>query len=300
MEFIYYIFIPILLVPILIFLYIIISYLITQVSMLTRKSINKPLKMVVFDLDETLGYFTELGLFWDALENFYGTNLFIDKFIEAVDIFPEFFRPNIFKILDFIHKKQVKKTLYKLIIYTNNQGPKSWVNMISEYMNHKLGYKVFDQIIGAYKVNGKQIEPNRTSHDKSLTDLIRCCKSPPNIEVCFIDDLYHPLMDKDNVYYINIKPYRFSMPLEEMATRYYDKVLKSVKSVSKDDFINHMVTYMKRYNYMVFKKNETEEKTDIIVGKKLLSHLEDFLARKRIVNTRKKKFNPNKSKNTNK
>ena len=27
----------------------------------------KPIKIVVFDLDETLGYFTELGLFWDSL-----------------------------------------------------------------------------------------------------------------------------------------------------------------------------------------------------------------------------------------
>ena len=27
-------------------------------------------KIVVFDLDETLGYFTELGIFWDSLENY--------------------------------------------------------------------------------------------------------------------------------------------------------------------------------------------------------------------------------------
>ena len=29
------------------------------------KNINK--KVVVFDLDETLGYFTEFGIFWDSL-----------------------------------------------------------------------------------------------------------------------------------------------------------------------------------------------------------------------------------------
>ena len=29
---------------------------------------RKPLKIVVFDLDETLGCFVELGMFWDALE----------------------------------------------------------------------------------------------------------------------------------------------------------------------------------------------------------------------------------------
>ena len=28
-------------------------------------------KIVVFDLDETLGYFVEFGMFWDTLKNYY-------------------------------------------------------------------------------------------------------------------------------------------------------------------------------------------------------------------------------------
>ena len=28
------------------------------------------MKIVVFDLDETLGYFTEYGIFWDCLSNY--------------------------------------------------------------------------------------------------------------------------------------------------------------------------------------------------------------------------------------
>jgi phosphoserine phosphatase len=28
------------------------------------------MKIVVFDLDETLGYFTELGIFWDCLKKY--------------------------------------------------------------------------------------------------------------------------------------------------------------------------------------------------------------------------------------
>jgi hypothetical protein len=31
-------------------------------------------KIVVFDLDETLGYFVEFGMFWDALQNFIKQN----------------------------------------------------------------------------------------------------------------------------------------------------------------------------------------------------------------------------------
>lgn len=31
-------------------------------------------KIVVFDLDETLGYFVELGIFWDCLDHFLKEN----------------------------------------------------------------------------------------------------------------------------------------------------------------------------------------------------------------------------------
>jgi len=281
-----------LLIPVLIYSKNILSYVNTHMAQMKEMKstqitqTNKPLKIVAFDLDETLGYFTQISIFWDALENFYGHNLFNDMFFELMDVFPEVFRPNILNILDFLHKKQQRKACYKIFIYTNNQAPKSWVTMLSEYMNKKLGYKIFDYIIAAYKIRGKQIEPKRTSHDKSVTDLIRCTNIPANTEICFIDDLYHPLMDKDNVYYINIKPYHISLPFEEMASRYYDQVL-SKKNINKPFFISSIVAFMKQYNYTVLKKSEEERKVDMIVSKKLLANLEDFLKTNRNPNTRK-------------
>ena len=65
-------------------------------------------KIVVFDLDETLGYFVELGIFWDCLDYFLKEetineiNTIISKqdyFNEILDLFPEFIRPNIVSIL---------------------------------------------------------------------------------------------------------------------------------------------------------------------------------------------------------
>jgi hypothetical protein len=275
-----------LLITVLIFSNNILSYVNTQLAQMKIKK-NKPLKIVVFDLDETIGYFTEISIFWDALEHFYGHNLFADKFFEMLDIFPEAFRPNILHILDVLNKKKMKKSCYKLFIYTNNQGPKSWVNMISDYINTKIGHTVFDYIIAAYKVRGKQIELKRTSHEKSVTDLISCTNIPANTEICFIDDLYHPLMDKENVNYINIKPYRASIPFEEMANRYYDAVLYKTTTIQKTVFVNNMVTFMKQYNYMVLNKSEEEKNVDTIVSKKLLADLDDFLKNNRTPNTRK-------------
>jgi len=269
------------LLPVYIYSKNILSWLNTHIDRMNHKN---PLKIAVFDLDETLGYFTEISIFWDALENYYGRKLTNQKFFEVLDTFPEVFRPNIFKILDFIHKK---KSCHKIFIYTNNQGEKSWVGMISDYISYKNGYNVFDHIIAAYKIRGKLIEPKRTSHDKSVKDLISCTNIPENTEICFIDDLYHPLMEKENVYYINIKQYRISLPFDEMAKRYYHAILKNT-DINSSEFINKMVTYMKQYNYMVLPKSDEEKRIDTIVSKKLFSNLDDFFKKERTIHTRKR------------
>ena len=205
----------------------------------------KPLKMVVFDLDETLGSFIEISMFWEALERYYGYNLLDSRFYEVLDLFPNFLRPKILIILDYLKDKKEKKSCDHLMIYTNNQGPKSWVKMISDYLNQKVGYKLFDKIIAAFKVKGKIIEIGRTSHNKSVEDLVRCTKIPINTEICFIDDQKHPLMIEDNVYYINVKPYEYSMPFDEMAEIYYNTFyeIHNIED-SKEDFINKIVASM--------------------------------------------------------
>jgi hypothetical protein len=255
---------------------------------------SKPLKIVVFDLDETLGCFIEVGLFWNALEHYYGHNLFKDKFYEVLDVFPEFLRPNIFKILAFIKDKKERNLCDQVMIYTNNQGPKSWVKMISDYFNEKLRCELFDKIIAAFKVHNKIIEMCRTSHEKSVDDLIRCTKIPSNAEICFIDDQYHPLMEKDNVYYVHVKPYMFTMPFEDMATRYFDTYM--AKSFNKDDvinnknlFVNDIVSFMKTFNFIVRNKSVVEQNADKVVSKQLLIHLEQFFKKGRTKNTRKQK-----------
>jgi hypothetical protein len=247
----------------------------------------KPLKIVVFDLDETLGYFTELGIFWDSLEQYYGHNLFKDKLFEVMDLFQEFIRPNIIKILEYVKEKKQNNQCDHVMIYTNNQGPKSWVKMLSEYFNNRLDYELFDKIIAAFKVRNKVIEMCRTSHEKSVDDLIRCTKIPPNAEICFIDDQYHSLMEQDNVYYINVKPYTYNLPFEEMAERYFNRYIQD--DDNKDKFIKFIVTNMKKYNFIVKQKSDIEQSADGVVGKQLLIHLENFFKKGRTKNTRKKK-----------
>ena len=95
-------------------------------------------KIVVFDLDETLGYFMEFGMFWDAFKE-YIKHKQIKKPIDQslfnilLDLFPEFLRPNIIGILNYLKNKKQKNHCDKLMIQTNNQGPIEWANHIIDY-----------------------------------------------------------------------------------------------------------------------------------------------------------------------
>ena len=240
-------------------------------------SMLKVKKVVVFDLDETLGHFVELGMFWDALNDYYKKNLPSSDFFQVLDIFPEFVRPHILTMLKYLVNKKSKKICDKVIIYTNNQGPRSWAKMISDYFNWKLKYKLFDEIIAAFKVNGKQVEMCRTSHGKKHSDFLRCTNLPASTKVCFLDDQYHPHMDHERVYYINFKPYIFEISFHEMALRYYEQ---TKMDVDKNVFINHIVTFMKRYNFTPRIKSQEEQHIDKIVSKKTFGYLKSFFDNK--------------------
>ena len=258
----------------------------------TLNPISPPKKIVVFDLDETLGYFTELSIFWNALENYYGVNLLNERFYEVVDIFSEFLRPNIIDILNFLKDKKTNKECDQIMIYTNNQGPKTWVYMISNYFNEKMGYKLFDKIIAAFKVNGKILEINRTSHNKSVEDLVRCTKINTDTEICFIDDQYHPLMVNENVYYINLNPYVFTIPFAEMADRYYDLNKTNLKNeINKTAFKQIILDYMNRYNIRIKEKSVDEINAEKVLSKQIIIQLDVFFKKKKPHSTTKRKRN---------
>ena len=87
-------------------------------------------KYAVFDLDETLGYFTQLGIFWDSLLIVCDKKLSQSVFNQLCDLFPRVFRPGIFSILSYLKHMKHNNHINKIIIYTNNQGPKKWTKMI--------------------------------------------------------------------------------------------------------------------------------------------------------------------------
>ena len=101
----------------------------------------KPAYIVVFDFDETIGSFYQPYKFWIHLKKFLkDENINIEYFFSFLDLFPYYFRPNIFKIFKFLKKKKESNLCDSIIIYTNNIGPNSWVDLIVSYIHKKLNY----------------------------------------------------------------------------------------------------------------------------------------------------------------
>jgi hypothetical protein len=162
------------------------------------------------------------------------------------------------------------------MIYTNNQGERAWVEHIKTYFETKLKSKIFEQIISAFKVDGKIVEVNRTTHDKTIDDFFRCTKLPKDVEICFVDDLFHPKMEDENVYYIHVKGYKHYLPSSVIIKRFLNSNLaKDFKNneTEKEKFTDFM---MSRLNYNNAEKDEDDQEMDVIISKKMLEHMKNF------------------------
>jgi hypothetical protein len=238
-------------------------------------SISKPnkKKVIVFDLDETIGSFADLEILWNSLGelDFFKKNQ--DSFNQLLDLYPEFLRYGILNILDFLHYKKTKGHCYKLFIYTNNKFPRIWTSMIIRYLEQKHSTSgLFDQLICAFKINDVIIEPNRTSTAKTHSDLIRCSLLPKTSEICFIDDKYFEGMDSGRVYYIQPKPYFHMMLTSDIISR----ICKSKLASSFDNEVLKKYLSDKFSVVNTTAKSADEIAIDRTVSQKIMFHIQEF------------------------
>ena len=242
-----------------------------------------------------------MGIFWDSLQRYLDSNnvsayrLTQEDFNDILDLFPEFIRPNIISILNYLKNKKETNCCHKLMIYTNNTGPREWSENIKLYFESKIHYKLIDQVIAAFKINGKNVELCRTSHDKNHKDFIRCTKIPDDTEICFIDDTFYPKMANENVYYINLKPYYYDLSFDYMIDTFEKseigkKLIGDSNSEKEKNilFREFMLNEFKKYSYEYKPKSPEEYDVDKILGKHILTHLQTFFNDKRS-NTKKRR-----------
>ena len=281
---------------------------------------RKP-KVVVFDVDETLGNFAQFGLFCAVLDEYYKADISYKHFNDLVEIFPEIFRPNIIRILDYIRKKKDIGVCSKVMIYTNNQGPDKWVQHIRDYLEMKLRNKaaasastelailppLFDHIIGGFKPRNDSSAssssspryPERTTGEKTVSEFLRCSRLPPDIEICFLDDVLHERMADEKVYYIKLQGYHSYIPFEHYVLRFlgsklYKNVFESLKPVTGSivptmtpqvkkqvitiELQNLLVKRAKQAQYDARKHHNkmNPREIDEIISKYILHHLQQF------------------------
>jgi len=267
-------------------------------------------KTFVFDLDETIGSFSELYILFKCIE-YIKTDLKLTIFendkellFALLDLFPEFFRYGISVIFQYLHeKKKISNNIF-VYIYTNNTClPVSWTTIVVKYIEERFGVEnLFDNIIRAFKIGNQIVEYKRTMVTKTYNDLIRCVHIPVNTELCFIDNIEYAKMKHRHVYYIQPKPYYHYVNRSGII----DRFIKSqpgilMQTLLQDNLENMVLNYYQKNDYILheYVKTTEELETDIIITKKIMYHIKHFFYMKiRKINTRKKRtvINFNKTK----
>jgi len=237
-------------------------------------------RVIAFDLDETLGSFTDLEILWSALQHFTQEYTPIN-FNQLLDLYPEFLRYGIIHILEFLLQKKKMGHCKQIYIYTNNQCNPPWVDFISEYFTYKLNEKtnIFDKIIRAFKIGKERIDLDRTSHSKTYSDFIRCTLLPETTEICFIDNVEYTSMEKDRVYYIQPYSYYHHLSTHEIIQRFITSpIIYNVKGGHNTQLIHQSIA-----DYFIYRNHITngnsilsDLKRDILVSQKIMYHLKEF------------------------
>lgn len=235
--------------------------------------------IVVFDLDETIGYFTEFSVLYDIFIKYGNIPHHQQQHVFNIlfDLYPEYLRPDILNILIYLANHKRNKKCAGVYIYTNNQAPIEWTYLIKTYLENKIGYPLFNHVVGAFKIKGRVQEVCRCSHDKTRRDLIRCAKLPTNSHICFIDNTHYESMH--DVFYIKVNTYTYNLSFPTIINRLLaSNIGKQIHNH------RHFINYVKRYNPMslyVFQEKDPEEyELDVIVSKKIVDFLKTFFDEK--------------------
>ena len=236
----------------------------------TIKIPKKLLKVLIFDLDETIGSFHEAAILWKLID----TDLQHD-FNTLMDLYPEFLRFGILQMFDFIMNKKKKGKCDKVYLYTNNINSPVFPNLIERYLKYKLRTTdiLFDKIIGAFKVNNQIIEHNRTTHKKTYNDFINCAVLTEDVDICFVDDKYYSKMENEKIYYIQPCPYYHKLSNKEIIERFSKSVFNKIENMNKLNSVLN-IPYID-YKYQDNMNNIIEKKEQKIY-KKIMYYLREF------------------------
>ena len=228
---------------------------------------------IIFDLDETIGQFVQLGCFYKGLIQYFNKVPTETEFYQLLNRCNKYFRPKMFEILNHIKLHKMKEKHLDVVIYTNNQGGKSWVTKIKDFMELKIQYNLFDRIIGPHKIRDELYEMLRTSESKCYHDLVKIIDCNDKEDILFLDDNFYTDMLKDNIIYLLVKPYKYYYESIELVNIFLS--YNNVTDINK--FTDYMIHYMKKYDETKSKSFISNE--DIEMSNKIIKHIKEFLSK---------------------
>lgn len=159
-------------------------------------------KCIIIDLDETIGYFSQIYYLIKKFENMNNMKFHKKDYDKIFSTFECIFRPGIFVLLAYLKILKVKYSL-KVILYTNSKLSLEWINILLFYINKRINcIQLFDYVI---TINNRL----RKSLKKNFDDIFNCCKEV-SVGYIFmiIDNEYHEDLDKYYSNYIKLSTYK--------------------------------------------------------------------------------------------
>ena len=255
-------------------------------------------RAVIFDLDDTIGHFEQFSIFKYGIDEALQTKVGKNFYMRLLDLYPKIFRPGIFQVLNYLKFAKKRDKCLKVIIYTNNNGPRSWTLLIKNYLESKINFNIFDKVITKYDTSS--IINCRTTYNKTHDDLIKCANLPENTKILFLDDQIHHLMKHDNINYLKLSGYNFHIvPLKMIKVFLKSALGKIVPEKEHSEFTEHILQVMSSENdfkiskTVISKKDKTEKKRII---KEIKSFLKPRTHTRKIHNNKHRKKTRKKNK----
>jgi len=152
-------------------------------------------KNIVFDFDETIGYFDQII---EMIK--YTKKTSKEEIFEFLKTFPFVFRTSIFDIFCYIVRLKKEKKIKNVILYSNNNND-IFIGIVLSFIHEKLNYDLFDATISINQTHNK---------NKNITDLLNYSNGllNKNSSIFFIDDKEYQNM-KSIQYYIKCESYKY-------------------------------------------------------------------------------------------
>jgi hypothetical protein len=152
-------------------------------------------KNIVFDFDETIGYFDQII---EIIK--YTKKTSKEEIFNFLKTFPFVFRTSIFDIFCYIVRLKKEKKIKNVILYSNNNND-VFIGIVLSFIHEKLNYNLFDASISINHTHNK---------NKNIIDLLNYSNGllNKNSSIFFIDDKEYQDM-KSIQYYIKCESYKY-------------------------------------------------------------------------------------------